>query len=485
MSEAFTFLEKALKILEDDQDRLGLIDDYYRGLHRMPYIPEGATAEYLLLAERSVTHSGNFCQLLVNTPVQALYVDNFRRSEAKSMEVDVSPEWKSWQESRMDARQAGIYTAAIEYGHSFTLTERDSAGRILTRGLSPLRTVTLYEDPSFDIDPAAAVYIKRWPGDLKRGLAIIWDEEYRYEVEFDKGDLNPTLKDQTSHGANQCPVTRFTAHLDLEGRAWGVVEPMIGLQDRFNQTVFDLLVAQTYTSFEVRTVSGMAPPIQMKRTESGDLEPVLDDNGNPVPDRIYVNASRFLYAEDPDVKFGSLPGGKLDGLISSAELALRHISAIGQVPPHFLLGQIANISAEALKAAELALSRKVDQYRSSFGESWERVFRITVSLLGEGSQDDFLGEVIWRDTGISSLAQSADALGKFAENLGIPKRGLWPRVPNVSRQELNEWGKLLEEDDEAKAILSSTFGPLGTGTRTSSFGTEAGEGVANGDSAAS
>lgn len=480
MSEAISYLEEALAILDRDFDRLELIDRYLKGNHRPPYMPDSATAEYKLLAERSVT---NWCELIVKTPVQALYVDNFRRSDEKSIDAEVSPEWRAWQESRMDARQGAVYYAAGGFGYSFVLNEKKSDGKVLYKGLSPRRTVALYEDPATDLDPVATVYIKRWPTDLKRGVALIWDEQIKWTYEFDNGELNPKLVDYEDHGASECPVTPFFAYRDLEGRAWGVVEPIIQVQDRFNQTVFDLLVAQTYSSFEVRTVSGMAPPVKMRMNANGDYEPMLDEVGNPIPDVQQLNASRFLYAEDSETKFNTLPGGDLSGFINSAEQAMRHISAISQTPPHFMLGQIANISADALKAAELALSRKVEELRSSFGESWERVFRIALQMQDESlNAEDYLGEVVWRDTGVSSLAQSADALGKFAENLGIPKRGLWPRVPNVSRQELREWGELLEEDNEAQQILTNALGPLNpTNTRTTSFGSEA---VNSGDGAA-
>ena len=456
MSTVINFLEEAIAILNRDEARLETIDRYFNGDHDMPYMPDGANSEYYLLARRAVT---NWCPLLVDTPAQSLYVDNFRRSTEMTVDAEISPEWKHWQESRLDARQSGVYRSALEFGQSYVLTERDKRGKVISRGLSPLRTVTLYEDPAFDLDPVAAVYIKRWPAEIKpetnmRGLAYIWDEERRYTVEFDHGDLNAVILDHAPHGAEECPVTRFTAYLDLEGRAWGVIEPILDLQNRFNQTIFDLLMGQTFNSFNVRYVTGMAPPVEMEANGEGVWVPKLDAEGRPIPAKTYLNASRFLYAEDKDVDFGQLAGADLSGFIQAAELAMRHISAISQTPPHFLLGQIANVAADALEAAEIALSRKIEQFRSSFGESWERVFRVALAILDEAGSDDFLGEVVWRDLGASSLAQAADGLGKFAESLDIPKKGLWSRVPGVTRQELDEWGKLRVEEDRDAQLLA-------------------------------
>jgi hypothetical protein len=345
----------------------------------------------------------------------------------------------------LDARQAAVHRGALTFGHAFTLTEKTPTG-VRTKGLSALRTAAVYEDPANDDTPHAALTVTRRPnGDLS-GVARMFDAANEYRVTFksftDADSIRVTRVGR--HGASECPVTRFAAAVDLEGRTVGVVEPMIPLQNRINQTVFDLLVAQTYASFKVRTATGMAPPIR----RDSDGEPVLDDNGQPSPLPINVNAKRFLFAEDPDVKFDSLAETPLGGFIDSIDMSIRHLSAISQTPPHHLLGQIANLSAEALLAAETALSRKIEEFRKGFGESWERVFRVAAEMAGDtASAADYAGEVLWRDMEMKSLAQSADGLGKLAEALSIPRRGLWSRVPGVTATEIREWEQIREDDD--------------------------------------
>lgn len=449
-------VREGLKILERDSDRLNRIDRYFTGDHDLPYMPDAAEVEYRLLADKCVT---NWCPNLVGVPAQALFVDNFRRRDvAASSRIGKSVEMSHWQASRMDARQAAIYRSALEFGHAFTVTEKVK-GKILTRGLSPRKTVALYEDPATDLVPVGALYRASRPSGDKPGRLIYWDSRFRYDLLYTDPEHIRAITKPTLHGASECPVTRFAAYVDLEGKTWGVVEPLMPVQDRINQTVFDLLVAQTYTSFNVRTATGMAPPMKMVRNEDGTLVPLLDASGNPVPDRQFLNASRWMYAADPDVKFGTLPAGDLTGFIAAVEMAIKHLSALSQTPPHFLLGQIANISAEALQAAETALSRKVEEFRHGFGESWERVFRLAAEIGGDktAATDDF-GEVIWRDMGASSLAQSADALGKFADSLEIPKEGLWTRVPGVTQAEIDEWHRIKDAKDKEAQLYQSSLG---------------------------
>ncbi|USH44593.1 portal protein [Streptomyces phage BroPlease] len=462
--------KELLAILDRDEGRLERIDRYIRGHHDDPYMPPHADDEYKLLAKRAVS---NWIPLLVGTPAQALYVDGFRSGTTGEGELPAAPaskssEWSHWQRSRLDARQAAIYRGALGFGHSFVLTEKTPKG-VISKGLSAKRTAALYEDPANDETPYAALTITAMPkGDVK-GKARMWDGSFEYAVTFaTKGDADSVRVSRLKrHGSSECPVTRFAASVDLEGRTIGVVEPMIALQDRINQTVFDLLVAQTYTSHEVRYATGMAPPMQMELVDANgnvttdpalavDSRPKLDAAGNPIPANINHNARRFLFAEDPDVRFGSLPAGPVGSLIESVDMSIRHLAAISQTPPHHLLGQIANLSAEALLAAETALARKVAEFRSIFGEAWERVFRLAAELEGETSAaDDFHGEVQWRDMESRSLAQAADALGKLAEQLGIPKRGLWKRVPGVTQTEYEDWVDMAEDEDAVGQLASA------------------------------
>ncbi|ANT41108.1 portal protein [Streptomyces phage Nanodon] len=448
--------KQLLSILDRDSARLDRIDNYLHGKHDDPYMPPQADDEYKLLAKRAVS---NWTPLLVNTPAQALYVDGFRPGTAggslpRAAESD-SSEWSHWQRSRLDARQAAVYKGALTYGHAFTVTERDKKGNVVTRGLSPRRTSALFEDPANDDTPYAALTVTAWPKGEAVGKARMWDGTTEYAVTFKSlgDDEGVKVVKGKRHGASECPVTRFAASVDLDGRTIGVIEPMIPLQNRINQSVFDLLVAQTYTSHEVRYATGMAPPIQ-RDPETGD--PILDENGQPKPIPMNHNARRFLFAEDPDVKFGSLPGGPIGSLIDSIDMSIRHLAAVSQTPPHHLLGQIANLSAEALLAAETALSRKIAEFRAIFGESWERVFRLAAELSGSAaSADDFSGEVIWRDMESRSLAQAADALGKLKEQLGIPAKGLWKRVPGVTQTEFEDWEELAEDEDAQLALAQS------------------------------
>jgi len=195
-------------------------------------------------------------------------------------------------------------------------------------------------------------------------------------------------------------------------------------------------------------------------------------------DEVQVNAMRFMFAEDKDTRFGTLDETPLDGYISAIQMAIQHLSAISQTPPHYLLGQIANLSAEALQAAETALSRKVEELRKQFGESWERVFRLAAELNGiTEAVDDYAIETGWRDLEAQSMAKTADALLKLTQ-IGIPSKGLWPLVPGVTQTMLDDWADLYEDDPAAQlaAALARNAGARSTGSPNQAAAADEGAG---------
>lgn len=467
-----------LFIINRDRGVMKLAQDYYDGEHDDPYMPDVYTREYETLVERSKT---NIMKLVVAAPTQQLYVDSFRAGDSDTEHESAA--WGHWQRSSLDARQHPLYRSAFKFGHGYTLTERRDNGKAYTKLLASRATAAIYEDPANDIVPAYALSIirrERLVEDenggkkVQPGFAYMWDDTNVYGVEFlNFGEVTSVVK-LGAHGASSCPVTRFPCEMDDEGNTEGLILPLKPIQDRLNQTILDLLVAQSGGSFKVRTVSGMAPPIQQRPVwlkdadgnyeldENGKrivdyFEDVTDEEGRPVAQPVNLNASRLLYAEDPEVKFGQLDETALDGYISAIDLAFRHLSVVTQMPPDYVLGQIANLSADALDAAERSLSRKISAIQTVFGESWERVFRLAAEFEGDvtAAQDDS-AEVVWRDIDNSSMSRIADALGKLHDNVGAPSEGLWELIPGMTRQRIERW-KQFKVDDDPQVQLAAAI----------------------------
>ncbi|ADD43872.1 phage portal protein [Stackebrandtia nassauensis] len=419
--------------LSDETERLDRIDKYLRGEHDGPYTPRKASREYKILAQRSVT---NLLPLVVNGLAQSLYVDGYRSGDTD----EPASAWRHWQHNGLDARQSAIHRAALSYGRAYVVVvpgkDAEGAEAVPTvRGYSPRRMIAAYADD----DDEWPEYAVRWASATVEGKSgrRVWfyDDETVHvftSTSADGGDLAP--EDSYEHGAGVTPVVEFRHLPDLEGRALGEVEPLIALQDRANQSTFDLLVAQTFSSFKIRTVSGMAPK--------------FDDDGNPVP--LPVDAARLLMATDPDTKFSQLDETDLRPLLDSIDAAVRHMAVVSQTPPSDLLGQLVNLSAEAITAARDGANRRRAETQAVFGECWEKVLRLCELVLGGDA--DTSAQVSWRDMEGRSLAQIADALGKLAQTLEVPVEALWPRIPGVTQTDIEAWQRMRATDRAADPL---------------------------------
>jgi hypothetical protein len=278
----------------------------------------------------------------------------------------------------------------------------------------------------------------------------VYDDNSVYFLQGGAAGDNLTWVESRLHDVNVCPVIRFANTLDLEGRADGEVEPFIPLAGRIDQTVFDRLVVQRFASWVVRTIAGMSPPEEL---------PELEQPSWMTNQKLRLRAEDILVADDADTKFGSLPATPLDGFIAAAKADIMALAAVSQTPAHELLGDMVNLSADALAMARASLTAKVEERKHSFGESWEQTLRLASWVMGEtDAARDYSAQVRWKDTEIRSLAQAADALGKLAQMLGVPVEVLWEKIPGWTDQDVARAKALADQGGGMEALLRELAG---------------------------
>jgi hypothetical protein len=410
--------------------RLARINRYLRGRHARPYIPENADDEYRQLVNRSVS---NWLPLVVESTAQGLFVDGYRGAK----DPENARPWQWWQANGLDARQDPVHRAALALGYSYAgvWSPLDEENAPTIKPLSPLSTYAEYDDPDdeWPVVVLRRIHVprKQQGGPQHGGVWEVITDEARYEIRPDE-----VLVEE--HDLGDPPVVRFLNRLDLLGQPLGEIEPVFPVQDRINETVFGLLMAQTYAAFRQRWATGMAPP--------------MDDDGNPLPMPIKVSVDRLIAFEDEDVKLGEFAASDLKPYVDSLEAHVRHLAAITQTPPHYLLGSLVNLSAEALAAAEAGLQRKVGQRQTTFGEAWEQTLRLAARAAGDTeAAEDTSSQVVWRDTESRSLAQSADAITKLV-GIGVPLEILLTRIPGFSQTDLEEAKTLIARADPLAAL---------------------------------
>lgn len=409
--------KELLEFRQAERPRLEKIRDYLRDEpeKRLTGLPASAPIEVHQLARISRV---NFLKFVVNTRVQAMMIDGYRLPRA----ADDAPAWDVWLRNKMNARQIGVNRAALAYGASY-MTVLPGEPVPVMRGVSPRHMTAVYGDD--DEWPVMAL-------ERRRSGWRLYDNEAWYALDGDANGDGLRLLHTEVHGARidgqpVCPVVRFRDTDDLDDPVTGIVWPLTNLQDQINVTSFGLQVAQHYGAFKQRAIIGW-----LAESEEQALK---------------VGASKFMVFEDhpDDIKFHEFAETNLSGYIESREATLRHLATVSQTPAHELLGQLVNLSAEALAAAEASHRRAVGENQTALGESYEQALMLAGSYTGQ--EVDPRASVRWRDTESRSLAQVADALGKLSQQLGIPPQELWEKIPGVTDQEIERWRAAAAEGD--------------------------------------
>lgn len=424
--QAVVQAREMLSIRDSERVRLDKIWHYIRNEQRLMWLPRTVPHEVRELARISRV---NMLKLVVNAPTQAMYVDGFRTREMSDNEQI----WEVWRRNRFPKRQIGVHRAAITFGASYVTVLPGDPVSVL-RGASPRKMTVAYGEDD------------EWPElaleQLGNGNWRLIDDEAVYRLRTAKGNNSRESSFEVAsideHGMGVTPVIRYLFTDDLDQPVTGIVEDLITLQDQINITTFGLLVAQHYGAFKQRYILGW-----LAETEEQKLK---------------TSASRIWTFEDhpQDVQVGELTESDLNGYIASREATLRHLATISQTPAHELLGQLVNLSAEALAAAEASHRRAVTEIQTVVGESHAQMLDLAGQQ--EGMEPDPFSEVIWRDTESRSLAQVADSFGKLVQMLGVPPQALWEKlpglIPNVTPSDVDRWKELAAEGDAFTQLAS-------------------------------
>ena len=160
--------------------------------------------------------------------------------------------------------------------------------------------------------------------------------------------------------------------------------------------------------------------------------------------------NKILIAEENGAKCGQFAAADLTGYLKGKEADVHDIAAITSTPPHYLLGSMVNLSAEALKAAEAGLIHKIYQRRRFLEEGLERTMRLAGSPRRRRASSA---------EPRSTEGELVDALVKMS-TLGVPRGVLWRRW-GATPQEIERWRQLNEDalDRAMSGDLAAEYGP--------------------------
>lgn len=363
--------------------------------------------------------------LMISTFAQQMIVDGYRREG--SMENEEA--WKTWEFNDMKSQQLAINRTTMIAGYAYLrVTEGigpDEQGMAVLQGVSPARLFAIYSDPSADDYPEYALE-KRFDGTWRW-----WFSGEGYHVlAFDGSRFKIIETREHTYGVN--PFVRYVNQIDLEGRTWGDVEPIVDLAARIDKTAFDRLLVQHFNSFKVRWATGLEQP---------DAEADVEE------EKIRISNEDILISSEAEAKFGTLQETSMSGFIEAYTADLEAFAAVNQLPPN-LLGNVINVAADALDGARRQTYQRLFEKQTIMGSKHAQALRLAAHIEGrEDDAKDFSARIHWQDVEVRSLAQFADAWGKIVDQLGVPKWAAWSKIPGVDQSEVKEWKEHWDDSD--------------------------------------
>ena len=414
-------------------------------------IPQDAPDVMYELARKAET---NYLPLLVRTFRQALRVDGYL-----STVPDEHNPWRWWQANRLDGRQVGLHDAALKYGTSYARVmvgdTEDGVGGPVVRGYTPRKMTAIYADPEFDEWPIATLHVDGPNGEH----LVLTDEEGEYRFALSSGavasggvlgrssvQLGSRTLEYVDHRAHQvglgvCPVVRYRDVLLLDGEEqYGIVEPLLVVQERIDETSFGQLVAQYFAAFKQRAVLGWVPESEAEELKAG--------------------AARIWYLDvDPSqVKIEELGETDLTRYIDSGKSARRDFAAIGQIPVQSLgVDAISNVSDATLAGLDKTKNERAGEIALSFGESHEQLMRTMAHVAGvEDAAADYEGEIRWAEREARTWAGQIDGIVKLVQAQVLTADTAVDLVPGMTDQQV-----ALARSDARRQRVAAQYAALG------------------------
>lgn len=400
---------------------------YYTGKQPLKYASDQFKKYH---GERYVDFSDNWVAPVADAPVERLTVLGIKGLGDEEADTE---SWRVWQTNALDADSQLGFLGAVNSSRSFGLVWGDPD--------DPETPVVTFEDASQCViayRPGSRrkrrAALKKWQdGNCDYATLYLPDEVWKFErpimrqktslillsaVDEELKKWAPRELDEPNPQPNPMgivPLVELPNKPTLADEPISDVTGVIAMQDAVNLLWAQLFTASDYASFPQRIVLGAERPMM----------PILNDKGEEVGRRP-VDLSKFavdrvLWITGENSKIAEWQAANLKAYTDVIEIAVGHIAAQTRTPQHYLIGKMANLSGDALIAAETGLVKRVQEKTLWFGQAVREIFGLIALAQGNEAKAKAItaGTVLWADAQSRSQAQLADALLKLRQ-IGFP-----------------------------------------------------------------
>ncbi|MEU1908116.1 phage portal protein [Streptomyces hygroscopicus] len=438
---------------------------YYRGEQPLKFASDEFRKYH---GHRYKDFSDNWVQVVADSPVERLTVTGIKPAGADRADAE---SWRVWQTNGLDADSQLGFLGAVTSARSFALVwgDPDDDETPLVTFEDASSCIVVYEPGSRRRRRAA---LRRWQ-DGENYMAVLYlpDEVWKFQrpvegrqdktqdmAAVDEQMDGWTPRDMGEKEPNPQPNPMGVVPVvELPNRPLLVDDPIsdvrgvVPMQDAVNLLWAQLFTASDYASFPQRVILGAERPVLPILNELGEVV------GEKPIDIEKFAVDRVAMFTGENVQIAEWTAANLNAYTDVTEVAVGHIAAQTRTPQHYLIGKMANLSADALLAAETGLVKRVEEKQLWYGQALREVFALVALAQGNAAKARAVrgGHLLWADAESRSQAQVADALLKLKQ-IGFPFEFLALRY-GLTPTEVTDLLAMVEREQE--------LDPLGAATR--------------------
>lgn len=434
--EATKVLNRLAEELDRRREAVQRRLSYYRGDQKLCY----ASPEFRdYFAGRFRGFADNWCAPVVAVPAERMNVLGIRLGEdSQKADRDLSRAWKA-ADCERGSSQAFITMMAASRAYSLVWADMDDQKQPRVTWERPDQAIVGYDSESGKRSAA----LKLWADDTLE-YATLYQRDLVWKFQRSRaarttgetipglivpseGLVNPAAwggweprqgRDDVWPLPNPLgvvPMVEFKNQDLLDDDPISDIDGVIAMQDAINLFWAYLMNALDYASLSQRIVLGADIP----------KVPVLNSDGQVVGYRPVeldtLNSERILWVPGENARIAQWSPADLDAYSRPIEQGVEHVAAQTRTPPHYLIGKLANLSAEALTAAESGLVSKTGERIVYVDQATRETYALMAAVQGDDAKARACrsGSVVWGDIQFRALAQKVDALVKMRQ-IGFP-----------------------------------------------------------------
>ena len=403
------------------------LDNYYEGKQPLAF----ASREWAEFhKDRYVGFSDNWCGVVADAVSERVRVTGVRVGDERTdAERGL---WDDWQRNEMDAQSSQGFLESIVATRSAVLVWGDKNDNPVMTWEHPSQ---VYVEYAADNARSRTAAIKAWVDDSTEYATLYTpDEVWKFQratartsglilpAGYGATDWQPRQPDGDDswplpNPLGEVPIVEVQNRPRLGREPMSDIQGARAMQDAVNLLWAFLFAAADHASMPGRVIMGQEPP----------KLPILDENGQKIGEKAVdikdLQHGRFLWLTGQNTKIAEFTAAKLDVFTQVIEIGVGHLGAQTRTPAHYFIANkgLSNVNGETLTATETPLVKKAEEFALFSSGSIRDIFRLSALVRNGKALADSItaSSILWKNAGIRSESQLADALSK-KKQIGYP-----------------------------------------------------------------